>query len=333
VAARPLAPVRKAAGPFGGIADDPAPMTSVLIPHAPRWLVHAKLLGMAMLWGASWPAGRILAQALPPLTAAAWRFAIALALFALWWHWTRGSLAPLKALSVRQWRGLAVAGAFGVFGYAVFFMFGLQHVNASRAALIVTINPVFTTLIAAWWFKERFNAQIAAGMALATLGASVVLTRGEPWKILLGDIGTGEALLLGCVACWVAYTLLGRRLLVGIDSQTTTTVTATCGGLMLGLAALLVEGPSRLAEPLAASPSVWVALVFIAAGATVVAYAWYFDGVAELGAGGASAYISLVPVFGVLSSTLWLGEVPDGTLLVGGALAIAGMVLMNHARR
>ena len=68
-------------------------------------------------------------------------------------------------------------------------------------------------------------------------------------------------------------------------------------------------------------------------GSTVLAYAWYFRGVAELGVGTAASYISLVPVFGVASSALLLGERIDASLGVGGALAVAGVVLMNRARR
>jgi drug/metabolite transporter (DMT)-like permease len=300
---------------------------------AARWAVHLKLLGMAALWGASWPAGRVVAQALPPLAASAWRFVLAVALFALWWHLSRVSPQGLRALSARQWTGLAAAGAVGVFGYAAFFMLGLQQVPASRAALIVTVNPVFTALIAAWWFRERFNATIAAGMATATLGAMVVLTQGEPWRLFAGAIGTGEWLLIGCVASWVAYTLMGRRLLVGIDALTTTTVTAAVGGLLLAATSLAVEGPAGLAAPLGAPPSVWLALAFLAVGATVLAYAWYFEGVAALGAGGAAAYISLVPVFGVATSAIWLGEPIDAPLIVGGAMAVGGMLVMHRARR
>lgn len=288
---------------------------------------------MAALWGASWPAGRVLAQSLPPLTGGAWRFAVALLLFALWWRWARRGWAPLAALSRRQWLGLAAAGGVGVFGYTAFFMWGLQHVPASRAALIVTVNPVFTTLIAAWLFRERLNARIAAGMALAVLGATTVLTKGEPWRLLSGALGLGEWLLLGCVACWVGYTLMGRRLLAGIDTLTTTSVTATSGTVLLFAAALLAEGPAALAAPLSAPPPVWAAMLFLAAGATVLAYAWYFDGVAALGAGGAAAYISLVPVFGVASGALLLGEPLEAPLVIGGALAVAGMVVMNRARR
>ena len=65
----------------------------------------------------------------------------------------------------------------------------------------------------------------------------------------------------------------------------------------------------------------------------MLAYAWYFRGVAVLGAGTAASYISLVPLFGVASSVLVLGESLDASLLVGGALAVLGVVLTNRARR
>jgi drug/metabolite transporter (DMT)-like permease len=219
---------------------------------------------MAALWGASWPSGRVLAQELPPLTAASWRFGLALVLLLAWLH-ASGGVGRLRSLSRRQWLGLAAAGAVGVFGYAVFFMLGLAQVEAGRAALVVTSNPVLTALIAAWWFGERLDWKIGAGMLLAS--------------------------------------------------------------------ALMLEGPDALAAPLHAHAGVWSALLFLAVGATVLAYAWYFQGVAALGAGAAAAYISLVPVFGVLFSSLWLGEQIDSSMLVGGALAVGGMVVMNLARR
>jgi drug/metabolite transporter (DMT)-like permease len=55
--------------------------------------------------------------------------------------------------------------------------------------------------------------------------------------------------------------------------------------------------------------------------------------VAELGAGTAASYISLVPVFGVASAVVLLGEPMTASLLIGGALALAGVVIANRARR
>src|SRR5256885_12208397 len=73
--------------------------------------------------------------------------------------------------------GMAAAGATGVFGYAAFFLMGLQHVPAGKAALVITLNPVLTLALAVWLFGERLNRTIALGMALAACGAVVVISQ------------------------------------------------------------------------------------------------------------------------------------------------------------
>ncbi|MBU6436315.1 MAG: DMT family transporter [Betaproteobacteria bacterium] len=288
--------------------------------------VHLRLFGMALLWGGSWPAGRVVATTMPALAASAWRFSLVVLVLGLW-VWWRDRAWP--RLTLRQWGALFVCGLVGVFGYAVFFLYAMQTVGAARAALVVTTNPVFTTLLAAWIFHESLNWKIGMGMVMATLGAAIVLTHGAPWKLLAGDITHGDALLLGCIACWVSYTLLGKALMKGVDPLTVTFCTALIGLLLFWPATLLVEGGA-----------VWqgvpegsrFALLFLALGSTVLAYVWYNQGIARLGAGVASSYISVVPVFGVLAATLLLGEPVDASLLVGGALAVAGVVWVNRSR-
>ena len=78
---------------------------------------------------------------------------------------------------------------------------------------------------------------------------------------------------------------------------------------------------------------VWGSLIFLSLGATVLAYLWFFEGVDKLGATTASAYNTLVPVFGVLFSWALLGERSDWSLLVGGGIAIGGIMLMNWTRK
>jgi drug/metabolite transporter (DMT)-like permease len=288
---------------------------------------HLGLLGMAVLWGASWPAGKILSLAASPLHAAAWRFSVAVAGLLIWLIIANKGLPKL---STKQVLGMFLGGAVGVFAYAYFFMVGLQSVAAGRASLVVTMNPVMTTLMAALIFGERFNSRIALGMVLAFAGGIIVLTHGEPWKLFAGDVGKGELLLMGCAVAWSSYTLMGKKLLQGVPALTATAYTS-CAGLALLWSAALVFEPAQ--TPWALTAQVYGAIAFLGLGATVLAYVWYFKGVAELGAGTAASYISLVPVFGVLSSVAYLGESVDTSLLVGGALAVAGVVTMNVARQ
>lgn len=293
---------------------------------------HLRLLGMALLWGASWPAGRILALNMSPLAASGLRFVLAASLLLPWLYWS-GGFPAIKKWSLKTWLGMLAAGATGVFGYAAFFLSGLQHLPAGKAALVITLNPVVTLLLAVWLFKERINGVIALGMALAACGAVVVISHGKPLELLNGTVGIGEMLILGCVACWVCYTLIGRAMLAGVDALAATTVTAIFGAVLLLATSLWVEGPQALVSAFDASSQAWVAMIFMAYGSTAIAYAWYFAGVKTLGAGAASGYITLVPVIGVMLSALLLGESVDGSMLLGGAMAIAGTAVMNWGRR
>ena len=75
-----------------------------------------------------------------------------------------------------------------------------------------------------------------------------------------------------------------------------------------------------------------MSLIGLSLGSTVLAYAWYFDGVKHLGAGNASAYIILIPIFGIIFSAIWLNEQVDSSLFIGGTLAVAGLAIMNRGR-
>lgn len=293
---------------------------------------HARLLGMIILWGASWPAGRIVAQAMPPLAAASLRFLLAL-LVLLPWMYRSGGFAQLKDWSIQRWLGMGLAGFFGVYAYASLFLSGLQYVPAGKAALLITLNPVVTLLLAVWLFKERINTIISLGMAMAFVGAIIVIAQGDPRHILQGHLGLGEVLILGCVACWVAYTLLGRWVMTGVDALSATTVTAAIGAVLLLITSLVVEGPAGMQATLHSGWTAWGALLFLAFGATALAYAWFFEGVKRLGAGAAAGYITLVPVVGVAISALLLHEALDASLLIGGTLAVLGTVIMQRGRR
>ena len=293
---------------------------------------HLRLVGMALLWGASWPAGKMVAQNMPPLAAASLRFLLAAMVLLPWMYYTVG-FAGLKKWTAQRWMGMALAGATGVFGYAALFLMGLKHIPAGKAALLITLNPVVTLLLAVWIFRERINGVIALGMAVAAMGAVVVISHGNPLQVFSGALGVGEWMILGCVACWVSYTLLGRWVMDGVDALSATAVTSTLGALLLLATSLAVEGPQGFVSAFHSSTKAWGALLFLAWGATALAYAWYFSGVKSLGAGAASGYITLVPVIGVILSALLLGESVDSSMLIGGAMAVLGTAVMNWGRR
>ena len=293
--------------------------------------IHLQLLGMAILWGASWPWGRVVAQAMPTFVASSMRFFIAIIPLVIWLY-AANRFRYAKKLRPNQWLGLFFTALLGVFGYSTFFIWGLKYVPAGQATVIVATNPVFTTIFAIWLFKEKWNKWVANGMAIAVAGSLLAMTKGEPAQMLT-NFGFGQLLLLGALVCWVAYTLLARKVLVGIDSLTATTISSIFGFLLLFIGALIAENWQDWAIVLTLDQSTWFSLIGLALGATVLAYAWYFDGVKYLGAGNAAAYIILVPILGILFSAIWLNEQVDSSLLIGGTLAVSGLGIMHWGRR
>jgi len=281
------------------------------------YTIHIKLVGMAALWGASWPWGRIAAQAMPPLSAAAVRFVLASVVLLLFLHCS-GRLEEVRRITLQQWRALCCASAVGILGYSMFFFAALKSVPAGRAAVVVALNPVLTLLFATLLFREAVNRAMCLGVVLAVIGALYALSEGSVNAMARGPAEAGE--------------LIGKLILSSVDSFTTTTLTAVIGAVFLSSASLALEGPSGWRHMLEAPAEAWWSILALAVGATALAYAWYLNGVQRLGATTATAYMSLVPVFGMVLSSLWLGEPLTDSLLIGGALAILGMVLMNRGR-
>ena len=151
----------------------------------PQTASHLRLIGMALLWGASWPAGRVVAQHMPSLAASGLRFLLAALVLLPWLYWA-GGMSALKTWSAKRWLGMALAGATGVFGYAACFLTGLKYLPAGKAALIITLNPVITLLLAVWLFHEKINRTIGAGMVVAAIGAMLVISHGDPAQLLAG---------------------------------------------------------------------------------------------------------------------------------------------------
>ena len=291
--------------------------------HARRATV-VKLVLVAVIWGGTFIAGRVVTAEMPAAVAAWWRYVVAsvallVALLAL--------ERSLPAVSARQCMGIALLGATGVLAYNLCFMQGLKTVPASRASLIIALNPAMTAVGAAIFFHERLTRMRTLGIVLALAGAATVITHGRPASVVEGGVGTGEILIVGCVLSWVAYTLIGKRMLAGLSAVAASTYAAWAGTAMLALATLW--GGDSLAPP-PASVAAWASIAFLGVLGTAVAFVWYYEGVIELGAARAAVFINLVPVAAVTLGVLLLGEALEPATLVGGALVIAGIAALNR---
>ncbi len=297
------------------------------MPEQARTVTYVKLITAMAMWGGTWIAGRVIAQELSaPLAVAALRFVLSGLAVGGFMLLSEGRL-PLPE-SGRDWGLIWALGFFGIFLYGLCFFFGLQRIPAGRGALVVALNPAVIVMTAWLIGKERMTSRKAIGSLIALAGCLTVIGNGDPLALFQGTVGLGEWLIVGCVMSWTAYTFIGWQASGRFSPLATTFYASLSGAVLLGLAAL-VQGDI---DPAAWSWRVWSGMGFLAIFGTAIAYTWFTDAVHRLGAGHASIFINLVPVFAVLQAALLLDERLGLAVLAGGALVIAGVWLTSYQK-
>jgi len=287
--------------------------------------VLVRLALVAVIWGSTFIAGRIVSAEMSAPIAAFGRFLIAtMTLVVLLLIKEHG----LPRLSVRQWMFFTLLGALGVAIYALCFMYGLQSVTASRGSLIIALVPAATLLGGAIFLHEPLTRQRVLGVALALVGVAVELGGGNPLKLLTGPVGSGEIALFGCVISWSAYTLLGKRVMGGGLSPLAVTTCAALTGTAILLVACAVTGDLAIPQ---ATWKGWLSLAFMGVLGTAIAYIWFFDGVKVIGPARTAVFVNLVPVVAITLGVLLLGEKLAPSMMVGGALVVSGVWIINRA--
>jgi drug/metabolite transporter (DMT)-like permease len=288
--------------------------------------VYLTLAAVTMMWGGTFVAGRFLAGSLSPLFAASLRFLLAsVALLGFVWV----ARIPLARPTPRQWLQLTLLGFFGIFFYNLCFFYGLQYINASRASLIVALNPAVIGLASWLLFKERLSRVKVAGIALCIGGASLVIVSRNPQLLAVTpNAWIGDLLILGCVAGWGIYSLCSRELNQALGPLQTVTFSVLIGCVMLLVLATL-RGEMNAAALFNLDTPQWLSLIYLGVFGSALAYIGYYDGIRKIGATRSGVFIALNPLTAVLLGALLLGERLTLTLCLGGALVLAGIYLCN----
>lgn len=294
--------------------------------ETPLWSIYARLVAVPAIWGGTFIAGRIVALNLPVATGSVLRYVIACLALLMAARVLEGGLPRLSRQQLLATLGL---GATGIFAYNLFFLGALAHLPASRTSLIIALNPVVTITVASLLLHERLSLRRWAGVALALVGVWIVISRGDVTAALGQSIGKGELLMFGGVCAWAAYTLLGRVALRGLSPLAATTYASLWGTAML-LVLAAPEWPHLQAA--AFTPAVWLSALYLGVLGTALAFVWYSQGVQRLGPARTVVFNNLVPVFGACFGVLLLGEALLGSMLVGGAVAVCGVMLASRSR-
>jgi drug/metabolite transporter (DMT)-like permease len=278
-------------------------------------LIVAVYVTVALCWSGSWTAGKLGVTAIPPFELSTIRFALAGLLMLAVARATGASLGLAKVPIV------ILAGLFGIFGYNALVFYGLTITPASDGALIVpTLNPVLTVLFASL-IGERITASKLIGLAIATVGAAIVIAAATGLTFT-GERLVGDLLMLGGAACWSVYSILGTITTRHGSPLGVTAVACLAGAAMLFPLGFLEHGYADVPSwPLGA----WLDIAYLVVFATTIGFVLFYWAVRRFGAGLASMASYLVPIFALIQAVTILGERPAPLEVVGGAIILVGV--------
>ena len=286
-------------------------------------LIYIKLILTALLWGGTFIAGRVVAGDVGPFSAAFFRFFIASIFLVLFTYRIEGKV-PMPGK--RQMIPVFLLGMTGVFLYNVFFFKGLKLINAGRAAIIIAGNPIFITLFAAYFFKEKLNLVKGVGIIISLVGAVIVISKGSLNEIVNGGIGWGEIFIFCCVLSWVAYSLIGKAVMNDLSPLVSVTYSSVIGTVLLFFPAFF-EG---MFKDYNSYPNMaWLSIFYLGFFGTVIGFVWYYEGIKKIGAMRASLFINFVPICAVVLAFFILDEPITLSLFIGTVLVCSGVYLTN----
>ena len=276
-------------------------------------------LGFSLMWSSAFATGRIIVLDASPLLVLALRFLIS------------GAIAVTIARMRRQsWRlSRPVARSVVIFGlcqnalYLGLNFVALQWVEGSLASVIASAMPLLVAVIG-FAQGERLPKLGLAGLAAGFVGVALIMgsriTHGaDPTGVTFCVIG---ALALACATRLVKSVSAGGNLLMVVGLQ------MLVGSAILAVAAGLIEVPR-----LNLTPRLILTLSYQIAIPGLIATLLWFSLVRRIGAVRASTFHFLNPFFGVTVAAVLLGEHITQTDLIGVAIAMAGILAVQLARR
>ncbi|HYI20773.1 MAG TPA: EamA family transporter [Solirubrobacteraceae bacterium] len=279
----------------------------------------ALLVLVAFIWGVNFVAIHVGLDHFPPLLFSALRFTL-VAIPAVFF---------VKRPPV-AWRYVAAVGfMLGVVKFGLVFISIDIGLPAGLASLAIQVQVLFTIFIAAIVLKERPRRDqlIGAGIAFAGL-AAIGVDRAASAPIL------PFALIVAAALAWGVANIL-TRLAQAPDGLALLVWASLVPPLPLLALSLVFEGPGEVGDALAGiDPAGLAALLFVVGPSTLLGFGIWLTMLKRHSAASVTPFALLVPIFGMASAALALGERPSAVELIGGAVVLAGVaVSMRPGRR
>ncbi len=273
---------------------------------------------VTVLWATNFTVAKFATREFDPFFIASFRVFVTSAIF-------YACLSPeQRKFDKSDLKAIVPLSLTGILGNHVFFASGIQRTTPAHSAVIHALLPVFVAVVAFFILKERLTPLAFLGMALAVAGALLVVFRtsaAEFHETILGDVLTTCGIMV-----FSFYIVLGRRLVARMGSfRAVAFAFVFAVPFMIPILVLGLRAQNW-------SLVTWkgcAALAYMLVFANIIAYILHIFALTRLTAGQVAAFVDLQPAIGISIAVLFHMDVLTPNLLLGAAIALAGVVLVQ----
>jgi len=275
---------------------------------------------LSLMWGLNWPIMKLSLRELAPLHFRALTMGLGALALALYFAargirlWPRGR---------PEWRDVLVLGLPNTLGWHALSIIGVAQLPAGRAAILGFTMPVWTVLLSVLFYRERLTGRLLVAACAVLLGITLLL-----WNELgqLAGRPSGIAWMQAAALCWALGTIWMRHARLTLPPEALVVWMMLWAALAMAALALWLEPPQSWQF----SPAVWASLVWAVLINYGAAQAIWFALARALPASTSAMSVMAVPLIGVLSAPLIVGEWPnwhDMAAMISVVVAIGAVLL------
>jgi len=314
------------------------------IKKKPDIIAYILLILTAVIWGGTWPLGRWLVseevggETIPPLMIAVIRYFLAIICFFLILKYKEGTLN--WQFAKENWKILTLMGLLSVTIYQAGYLIGEIFTAASDASIMVATNAVWVVIFSSIFLKTEFLTWKKIIGTLLAFTAVIIVVGFSP-NVDVSNRILGDILILVAAFAYATYTVTSRYFLNKTQSNPESYQPSSLWlitwisffGLLTTTPIALLVSPEYLnpLEYFSVPTRIWFGITYLAFLSTVGAYTFYLEGVKRLSASRAAIFQTLVPLFGVIFSAIFLQEQFDVFIYPFALfLVILGIILVNR---
>ena len=244
---------------------------------------------------------------------------------------TASTVLALNALATRmrlparsELPTIGLAGFLGISVYHVALNFGEVTVQAGAACLLISAAPVFTALLSVLVLQERLTRLGWGGILLAFAGVALIALSGGQGL----HFTPGALLILLAATVAAAFSILSKQSL-----RRHSALEFTSYAIWAGTLPMLIFLPGLLSQLRTAAAPATFAVLYLGVFPAAIAYVLWNFALARMPASLLSSFLYLSPVIASFIAWVWLREVPSGLTILGGVIAIAGVILVQTKGR